>query len=241
MLNKTAALLIILFFIIPSGIKAGISVGINAGLTHDQNNLEPEISSVNSRMQKYVKDNPGTDITPINIPYTPVFGANIRMIAGAFLLRTGVHYAEPLMYPSTGHVSPGGNENEIKFRSYSLSIPITLCLTLSAGFNTSVYFGAGAGLHYSYLKITQSDPGGGFYEPDVDVLSYKTRHYGWNCITGIEIPISDRITVTAEWLYQNAVSGSVENRRGGGGNPRSLDSSYSIILFGVNYYLRPNL
>lgn len=240
MLRKTlSAAILFLLALTPPVLKGDISVGVNIGLTYDQNNMEPEINTINARMEKYKYDNPGTDMTPLNIPYSPVFGANIRVSRDIFMMRAGMHYAKQFMYPPSGNIAPGGNDNIIEGDSYSFSLPLTLGISLSAGFNTSVYFGAGPGLYYSYIKLTQSDPGNGFLDPDEPKLLYKTRHYGWNFIAGLEIPVHERITLTAEWLYQNGRSGNVKCSKTG--NKLTMDSTTSMILFGVNYYLRSDL
>lgn len=239
-LNKFSSAAVILLLAKISAFAVGeIGIGLNLGLTYDPNNIEPEISAVNARMIEYERTNPGTDLTTLNLPYSPVIGTNVRYTLNNLMLRTGVIYARPFLYPSTGNIAPpAGTDNVIKYDSYVLSFPVQVCLMMRLGVNTSVYFGAGAAAHISYLEVTQSSPGGGFVDPDIASAKYSAAHIGWNFIAGAEAPLSDRSSVTVEWFYQNAVSGAAKNS--GGAPPRALNSSCSMILFGINYYLRLN-
>jgi opacity protein-like surface antigen len=235
-LRITSASLIITAAACSSLTAGSIGFGFNLGLTYDQNGLEPEISRLNTRLIKYEAANTGTDMTRLNIPYSPVIGVNMRYSHNNLIIRTGLHYARTFIYAPSGNIAPPASpDNRIRFDSYAATVPLNLMLSIQPFSGASIYAGPGAGATISKIMITQSAPNG-FLSPDEPSLTYEGKNISWNWITGIEVPVGERAAFTAEWIWQSALSGSSESTETG--HRRPVNSSCSIILFGYNYYLR---
>jgi hypothetical protein len=62
-------------------------------------------------------------------------------------------------------------------------------------------------------------------------------------ILGAEVPLSEKSTITAEWIHQEGRSSPIGNEgRDASGNDTSLPKKEisvqgDILLFGVNYYI----
>jgi opacity protein-like surface antigen len=226
------------------------SVGLNAGVTYAPNNIESVINRYNTAMENYADANAGTEVTQINVPYSPVFGFNVRYQFNYFLFRLGCHYSDPIL-PIKGSITPaGGVENKIEVRTYQNSFPATVGLIIPLKKRTYFYIGAGGTLHQSYIRIKQSDPVQVGFNMQADLgvsKNTRDRYYktfvGYHLILGAEVPVSDKYTITAEWVHQEGRSFPVKNEgRDENGNSistprRGIEVKGDILLFGVNYYI----
>ena len=230
------------------------SVGINAGVTYAPNNIDLDINQYNTAMKYYSENTAGTQkVTQMSVPYSPVIGFNARYQLNYVLLRMGCHYSNPIM-PVEGSITPvGGVKNSIRIKTYQASLPVTIGLMIPLKKRTYFYLGAGGTFHQAYLEITQDHPVQPAAVPAFDMatlnLSNNTRdrYYkafvGYHMILGAEVPLSEKSTISAEWIHQEGRSSPIGNEgRDASGNDTSLPKKEisvqgDILLFGVNYYI----
>lgn len=230
------------------------SVGLNAGVTYAPNNIDLDINQYNTAMKFYSENTAGTqDVTQMSVPYAPVIGFNARYQLNYVLLRMGCHYSNPIV-PVKGGITPvGGVKNSIKIKTYQASLPVTIGLMIPLKKRTYFYLGAGGTFHQAYLEITQDHPVQPAAAPAFDMatlnLSNNTRdrYYkafvGYHMILGAEVPLSEKSTITAEWIHQEGRSSPIRNE---GQDASGADTSLpkreisvqgDILLFGVSYYI----
>jgi hypothetical protein len=96
------------------------AIGLNGGLACDPNNLEDEITRYNLEMSQYEENNAGASSTAMAIPYSPVYGFNVRYQLNFFFLRLGCHYSSPLQDAKGSVTTAAGVKNSIKISTYQL-------------------------------------------------------------------------------------------------------------------------
>ncbi len=230
------------------------SVGVNAGVTYAPNNIESDINRFNTAMEAYKDSAPGTKVTQLSVPYSPVVGVNVRYQLNYFLFRLGWHYSNP-MQPITGSITPvGGVKNEIRVKTWQSSFPVTIGLIMPLKKRTYFYIGAGGSFHQSFVQVTQSNPDQPAATPAFNMAtdlnlssntrdSYYKAFVGYHLILGAEVPISDKYTITTEWIHQEGRSFPVMNEgkdQSGASTKlprRGINVKGDILLFGVSYYI----
>ncbi|MDY6935772.1 MAG: hypothetical protein SVZ03_16330 [Spirochaetota bacterium] len=226
-----------------------IAVGMNVGITYDPNHLEDEINKYNIVMETYKESNPGSRVSTIDIPYSPLLGFNFRYQFNYLLFRLGCHLAKPVY--TEGSITPlGGVKNKIRVTTYQNSYPLSIGFILPLKERTYFFMGVGLAYNQAYVKINQSVPsqssslfsGAGLSTNRRD--RYTQDFAGYHLIFGAEVPINKRFTVSTEWIHQEGRSYPLNN--GGideSGNEiilprRTINVEGDFILFGVNYYIK---
>ncbi|HPA72636.1 MAG TPA: outer membrane beta-barrel protein [Spirochaetota bacterium] len=230
------------------------ALGLNAGATYDPNNLEEQISRYNLALQSYeLTGNAST--SQISVPYSPVFGFNIRYQFNFFFFRIGSHYTTPFQTVK-GSITPNaGVKNTIKIETYQMSIPATIGLLVPLSNRTHFFIGAGPTYHHSSVTITQSNPNQvGFLLNDAAVDPYgsltankrdrySAAYVGYHLMVGAEIPVHEKFTLSVEWIHQEGRSHPVENDGVDSADAatvtprRTLDARGDFLVFGLNYYI----
>lgn len=221
------------------------SMGINAGITRDPNDLENEINSQNAWMEAQKEADPGAKTTQLTVPYAFVPGFNFRYQFNYLLLRIGGHFAKSGSGVKGSYVSSTGAKNTIRIQTYQNSFPLSLGFIVPLKERTYFYMGAGITFHQAFVKITQSNPS----VPAYNSFGLNTKNIyldnfvGFHLIVGTEAPLTDRITITAEWIHQEGRSHPIKNE---GLDQNGLETTQperiisargDFILFGVNYYI----
>jgi hypothetical protein len=212
-----------------------IGVGINLGVTHDPNNLDDSITEYNMNMEAYATANSGTDVDQINNPYSPIYGINFRYNFNYLLFRIGGTYTKNLFISSDGSIKTASGRNEIRIESYQASFPGSIGLIVPLKKRALAYMGGGMNLHFSYVSIEQTRPGGGFVTPDDTLNRYSGLFGGFHIIVGIEFPLSNRYTITGEWIHQMGSSPMIKSKDTS--SETSIKINSNIILFGINFYI----
>jgi hypothetical protein len=227
------------------------SLGLNLGMTYDPNSLRYDLDRLNTAMEAYGENNPGTKVDQLAAPYAPVYGMNVRYQFNYFLFRIGFFFSHPLTKVEGGITPPGGSENTIRISTYQASIPATIGLLLPLKKRTFFYLGFGGTLHYAYAKMSQSNPvqaGPAFSMANLDARytdisanpsdRWEKEFVGIHVILGAEVPVSSTLTISVEWMHQEGNSWSIRNSRSPTDTPRkSLSTRGNVLLFGVNYYI----
>ncbi|OPZ36327.1 MAG: hypothetical protein BWY96_02326 [Spirochaetes bacterium ADurb.BinA120] len=218
-----------------------IGVGFNLGLTYAPNNTDEIIARHNHEMMS----TPGGDVEQLNPPYVPVVGINVRYQFNYLLFRVGCHLAAPLM-PVKGSITVGGETNNMRVSAFQNSIPATIGLLMPVKKRTFFYIGAGGTLHQAYIKISQSAPDAAGIDIGSDNRrdSYFKAFVGYHLLVGAEVPISERVTITTEWIHQEGRSFPINNHgtdnAGASTNlPRhAINVRGDVLLFGISYYIQ---
>ncbi len=227
--------LLFILKVLPLMAIGDVGVGINIGITHDPNNLESEINKYNENMEAYKTANSGTELNQINVPYSPVLGVNFRYNFNYLLFRIGGYYTRAYFYKAQGNIKISGTKNKIKIDSYQAGFPGSICLLVPLKKRTISYIGGGMNLHFTYLKISQTNPGAGIVSPDDSVNRYSGMFAGFHIIFGIEFPLTNRYTLTGEWIHQMGSSPMIKSEDTA--DERSFNVNSDYIMFGINYYI----
>ena len=211
-----------------------IGIGLNAGMTYDPNNIDGRLNEINMRILGYKEATTGVKIDLLENSYMPVAGINVRYHFNYLLFRVGGHY-ERTWRPIRGTVNEAGVRNTVKVETSQAALPGSLCLIIPLKARTMVYMGTGLNLHYSTMTVTQSYPGGGFVTPDDPKNRYRGVFGAFHFITGIEFPLSERYTLTGEWIHLMGSSPVMRSKDGDSEISFSVNSD--IIMFGINYYI----
>ncbi len=195
------------------------SIGINGGVTYDPNHLGPYIDYQNREWKAG-----GGDASQMDTPYAAVAGFSMRYQFNYFLFRIGFHYATPLQ--DIKGKSDTGFEYTID--TYQASLPATIGLILPLRKRTYFFLGGGLTYHYAYLDIDTDEPNkeGRF----ADAIA------GYHFMVGAEVPVTDDITISSEWIHQEGRSIPIEDDKGSGGK-YTINVKGDILLFGINYYI----
>ncbi len=211
---------------------------INTGLTSDPNNISDLVSSYNSVMRDYHAENANTEFTPIYMPYSFLLGGSVRYQWNYILFRLGGSYTSNFVFGHEGAIQPsGGSKNTIKITSWQLAFPATAAFVLPLYDKVHFYFGGGLSFYISKIEIRQSSPDN---IPNLPSSEAKENYYtffgGFNLMFGIEIPVSDTYTITAEWVHQFGVSPEVHDAEST--KEMKIDVSTNYFLIGVTYYFK---
>ena len=230
------------------------ALGLNAGVTYDPNNLENLTNRYNMAMQAYDETNPASTVNQISVPYSPVFGFNLRYQLNFFFLRIGSHYTAPMQTINGGITPGGGVKNTIKIETQQASFPATVGLLVPLSPRTHFFIGGGISYHHSRLSITQSNPEQAtvpaydLKNQDITLSNNKRdRHsaafVGFHFMIGAEIPIHEKFTLSVEWVHQEGRSHPVKNDgidKDGisvDTEKKALDVRGDFLIFGLNYYI----
>jgi hypothetical protein len=233
------------------GLAVGeFSFGVTAGATHDVNNLANEINRYNMAMEAYSDETPGSMTQTMNTPTAPAFGLNFRYQFNQILFRVGCHFATPAA-PIKGYVNPAGvEENEIKITTFQFSAPASVAILLPIKDKTFVYMGIGLTYHQLYVKMTQSKPeltqtifsNAGLSTNKQD--SWSGEAGGYHFLIGAEVSITERLSLTAEWIHQEGRSFPLENKGIDitGASVETPKKTFSVrgdfALLGLCYYVQ---
>jgi opacity protein-like surface antigen len=229
------------------------ALGLNGGVTYDPNALEDITTRYNLAMENYHTANAGTDISQIAVPYSPVFGLNVRYQFNFFFFRLGYHYTAPFQTIKGSITPPGGVKNTIKMDLFQASAPATIGLLVPMGTRTMFFIGGGPTLHHASVTVTQSNPvqtAPAFNFAGIDSTlssnkrdSFSAAFVGYHLMIGAEIPVHEKFTLTVEWIHQEGRSHPIEND-GVDANDvdittpvRSISVTGDFLLFGINYYI----
>ena len=192
------------------------SIGINGGVTYDPNHLEPLIDNANRTWKAS-----GGNVSQMEVPYAAVYGFSMRYQFNYFLFRIGFHYASPIQ-------DIEGKSAGVKYKidTYQASLPATVGLILPLKKRTYFFLGGGLTYHYAYLSIKQ----GGTEQRYADAIA------GYHFMVGAEVPVTDRITISSEWIHQEGRSIPIDDEIAGT-NKYTINVKGDILLFGVNYYI----
>lgn len=253
--GMTSALVCVLFFLLAST-RAGhaigeFSAGILAGFTHAPNSIDEDIDRYNSRIRAYSAINLGAQSRQMAAPYAPVVGMSLRYQFNYLLLRFGFHLTKPLSIVHGSVTPPGGFKNSIRMRTYQSSMPASIAFLIPLKNRTHFYIGAGGTVHYAYIRISQSYPEQAAFSMLTNLTlsnnavdSYARTFPGFHLLAGIEIPLGEKLTASAEWMHQEGQSYPDTNNGkdylgGRAYTPRkTLNARGDFLLFGINYYLR---
>jgi len=213
-------------------------IGLNAGMTGDPNNISTDIDSYNMAILKYRNDNPGTKTDQINVPLVPVIGFNMRYQFNYILFRVGALYSRAFILPEKGHIDPPAlDKNTIRFRTFQFSLPATVALIIPLKRRTMFYMGYGLNFHLVQIRISQSDPNAAIGLPSASARdTFEDYFAGFHLIIGAEIPVTERVTISGEWLHQSGTSDPVQSADTSA--TRSIDITSDLFLLGLNYYIR---
>ena len=214
----TIALLLFIFIAHEHAFAIGeFSIGLNAGLTHDPNHLEPAITQWNTQAKTTA-----SDVDQISIPYSFVWGINVRYQFNYFLFRIGAHFTSP--YSVRGEA----DSTRIKISTYQFGLPATVGLIMPLKQRAYFFLGAGLTYNYAYLEIKQTNP------------DFKVRYAdsipGFHYIMGAEAPLTSKITLSVEWMHQEGRSIPIKDEVSGT-DKRTISVKGDFLLFGVNYYI----
>lgn len=229
------------------------ALGLNGGITYDPNSIEDLTTRYDLAMENYYTNNAGTDISQIAVPYSPVFGLNVRYQFNFFFFRIGYHYTAPFQTIKGSITPPGGVKNTIKIDVFQASAPATIGLLVPMGQRTLFFIGGGPSLHHASVTITQSNPvqsspAFNFNTIDGSLSSNKRDSYsaafvGYHLMIGAEIPVHEKFTLTVEWIHQEGKSHPIDND-GVDANDlevaapsKSISVTGDFLLFGINYYI----
>ncbi|HSV97150.1 MAG TPA: outer membrane beta-barrel protein [Spirochaetota bacterium] len=236
-------LLIAAIAAVPGGAYAigEFGIGFNLGLTYAPNNTDDIIARYNGEMMTTA----GADVNQLNTPYVPVVGINLRYQFNYLLFRIGCHLATPVV-PTKGSITVGGNKNTIRISAFQNSIPATIGLLMPVKKRTYFYIGGGGTLHQAYIKISQSAPDAAGIDIGDDNRkdSYFKTFVGYHLLLGAEVPLSEKVTMTTEWIHQEGRSYPINNHgTDSAGNPTSspkkaISVKGDVLLFGVSYYIQ---
>jgi len=249
-------LLPLVLLLTPSALFAigEFSLGVNAGVTYAPNNIDDTINRYNDTLKYWAAANPGADVEQINVPYAPVLGFNVRYQFNFFLIRFGWHYSTSAL-SSEGSVTPnGGVKNKIKISSFQHSLPATVGLIMPLKKRTYFYIGAGGTFHMAFVEMTQSNPVQvGFDMGDAYPIgpalsnNKRDRYYkefvGYHLILGAEVPVTNKFTLTAEWIHQEGrsypMNNDGEDNAGASTSApkKAINARGDVLLFGINYYI----
>lgn len=221
------------------------SIGINAGITRDTNDLENETNSQNAVMEAQKDADDGAEVKQLNVPYAFVPGFNLKYQYNYMLFRFGGHFAKPGSGVKGSYETSTGEKNTIRIQTYQNSFPLSLGFLVPLKERTYFYMGAGITFHQAFVKITQSNPAVPAYNSFGTNRKniYLDYFAGFHLIVGTEVPLTDKITITAEWIHQEGRSHPIKNK---GLDQNGLETSQperiisvsgDFILFGVNYYI----
>jgi hypothetical protein len=231
------------------------SLGMNMGFTYGPNNVGADIDRINAAMEYYKNANATAKIDQVSVPYCPVFGVNARSQFNYFLFRFGWYYTQPL-FPVEGSITPPGGllKNKIRIETWQNSMPATIGIIMPLKKRTYFYLGAGGTLHHAYVKVTQSHPVQGAF--DMSTInggnpayssnkrdSYSGMFVAFHLLLGAEVPISDKITITTEWIHQEGMSYPLSNDGISSTGTavktpkRDINVRGDVLLFGVSYYI----
>ncbi len=231
------AAIIVMLCAAPAFAIKEIGIGISGGITYDPNNIEEEIASYNNAIESYRAANSGTEVTSLNVPYVGILGVNARFRIEFFMIRLGFNYLEAFLYPTMGSVKPqGGDRNTIRFNTRQISLPLSFGFLLEATRRCIFYFGGGFSVLFVNLEIKQSDPDPALGLPTSSRREvFDTHVLGYHLFIGAEFPlIIKRLSVSAEWVFQQGVSEPV--RSGKSSLKRTIDVTGNHLVFGINYY-----
>jgi opacity protein-like surface antigen len=259
---KYTCILALTVLMLSTGITAAYAIGefalgLNAGATNDPNNLEDLSSRYNMAMVAYqaIPGNETTGFTQITVPYSPVFGFNVRYQFNFFFFRIGSHYTTPMQTVKGSITPPGGVKNTIKIETFQASFPATIGLLVPVSNRTQFFIGAGPTYHQASITISQSNPvqaGFQFNDPVIDPYGnlsankrdrYSAAFVGYHLMIGAEIPVHEKFTLSVEWIHQEGRSHPVENEGidssdAATADPRrTLDARGDFLIFGLNYYI----
>jgi len=237
--NYKMFLIIIIFILISSNSYAigEIGVSLNFGISYDANNLSDEITKYNTEMEKYKNDNPGTSIVQLKIPYMPMFGINLRYQFNYILFSLGGNYSKIVGSEIRGKIKPqAGLENNISIKTYKANFPLTTALIIPLKKHTIFYFGAGFDLNITSLELTQTNTLLAIPElPTVNKESFKTYFVSYHTTIGAEIPLSNKFSISAEWISNFGYSEKTTSSESG--KLKTFNSKGDIISFGIIYYM----
>ncbi len=218
-----------------------IGVGFNLGLTYAPNNTDELIARYNDEMMTTA----GADVDQLRAPYVPVVGINLRYQFNYLLFRIGCHLAAPVM-TTKGSITVGGNKNTIRVSAFQNSIPATVGLLMPVKKRTYFYIGAGGTLHQAYVKISQSAPDAAGI--DIGSDNRRDRYFkafvGYHLLVGAEVPLSEKVTITTEWIHQEGRSFPINNHGTDAAGAstslprRSINVKGDVLLFGISYYIQ---
>ena len=250
-------LLVIITLMIPCFQEKGMAIGefalgLNAGLTYDPNNLENLTTRYNMAMKEYDAGTvPDESINQIQVPYSPVFGFNIRYQFNFFFFRIGSHYTTPLQTINGAITPDGGVKNKIKIETSQVSFPATIGLLVPLSTRTHFFIGGGISYNQADISITQSNPiqvGYDLSVTDPSLSNHKRDRYsaafvGYHFMIGAEIPVHEKFTLSVEWVHQEGRSHPIDND--GTDNAevavetpkKTLDVRGDFLIFGLNYYI----
>ncbi len=246
-------IIIIIITCSPALAISEFALGLNGGITYEPNSIEDITTRYNLAMENYYNNNAGTEISQISVPYSPVFGLNIRYQFNFFFFRIGYHYTAPFQTIKGSVTPPGGLKNTIKIDVFQASAPATIGLLVPMGERTLFFIGGGPSLHHASITITQSNPVQtspvfNFNTIDGSLSSNKRDSYsaafvGYHLMIGAEIPVHEKFTLSVEWIHQEGKSHPIEND-GVDANDidvtspsRSVSVTGDFLLFGINYYI----
>lgn len=193
------------------------SIGINGGVTYDPNHLGPYIDHQNREWKAA-----GGDVSQMDTPYAAVAGFSMRYQFNYFLFRIGFHYATPMQ-----DIKGEGGGVKYTIDTYQASLPATIGLILPLRKRTYFFLGGGLTYHYAYLNI-KTDPGG--------ETRFADAIAGYHFMVGAEVPVTDDITISSEWIHQEGRSIPIEDDKGSG-EKYTINVKGDILLFGINYYI----
>jgi hypothetical protein len=229
------------------------SLGMNLGFTYGPNGVDDTVNRFNTGMENYKSANAGTKMEQLSAPYCPVFGVSARYQFNYFLFRFGWHYTQPVL-PIEGYITPvGGVKNKIRITTYQNSLPATIGIIMPLKKRTYFYLGAGGTLHHAYIKVTQKAPNQPTATPAFNMTSvgvsdnqvdrYSGMFVAYHLILGAEVPVSEKVTITTEWIHQEGMSYPLKNQgldNGGAATAdpkRNINVRGDVLLFGVSYYI----
>lgn len=243
----------------PSWAIGEVAFGLSGGISYNPNNVDSTLDQYNAVIRTALKNNTSAKGDEFGLSYSGVFGFNMRYQFNYFFFRIGCTY-NSFLTPNTASYTPAGETvaNTIKMKSTQLALPATVALLIPLKKKTYFFLGAGASLYYSFIEISQNHPDKSKTDLDAAALiatpsqgisSNKRDRYGdmfvgYHLLIGAEVPVSERVSISAEWIHQEGISQPISNEgldiTGDTAvilPQSSIDVSGDLILFSVNYYI----
>ena len=193
--------------------SAGIfSTGIGLGASGDTGGLDSTVSYINSEMRKFQIANPGTSVTEIESPYSPVIALNFSYIYNYSIFKAGWEYSGNYFLKRSGSLA----DNDIEISYSRFTFPVSAGLLIPYDRKSRFYFAGGVNYTYAEMLIKQSDPDPAWILPDKK-YTFAGDILGFHVKAGGEVLLSRNYTflfeVTRFFGKESKVDSEEDNAR----------------------------